>query len=229
MIKAIQGISLLDFPGKISAVVFIGGCNFRCPFCHNSDLVIPEKVRSVPNISIEKAIEEISKRRKLIDGVTITGGEPLLFPELRGLVKRVKELGLEVKVDTNGAFPSRLESLLNLVDYIAMDIKTSPDKYSLATGGRCNFKRIRESMEMLLWNDTDYEFRTTLVPGIVDESDIRKIATMIKGAKRYALQMYRPGDTLQPAFMPNSYSKERMENMRKIAEGFIEKVDLRLN
>ncbi len=229
MIKAIQGVSLLDFPGKISSVIFIGGCNFRCPFCHNPELVLPSEVKKAPDLSLCDALEEIKERKKLIDGVAITGGEPLLFPALGDLLKEIKNLGLETKVDTNGAFPKRLKRILPFTDYVAMDVKTSPEKYSLATGGRCNFARVKKSMELLLNSDVNYEFRTTLVPGIVDEKDVRKIVSMIKRAKKYALQMYRPGRTLHPDFVPKSYSRKRMEEMKEIAKNFVGNVELRIS
>lgn len=227
MIKGIQGISLLDYPGRISSVIFIGGCNFRCPFCHNPELVDPEKIKTTPGIGVEEALDELKKRSKFIEGVAITGGEPLLFPGIVELVRRIKELGLSVKIDTNGSFPKRLEKLLPYADYIAMDIKTSPEKYLLATGGRCDFRRVSASMDILLSSGMDYEFRTTLVPSVVEEEDIEQIASMIGGAKKYALQIYRPGKTLQPDFVSASYSKDRMERMKRIAEKFIKNVELR--
>ncbi len=228
MIKGIQGTSLLDYPEKISSVIFIGGCNFRCPFCHNPELVRPEDVRGAPNISIKEAVEELKRRSKFIEGVAITGGEPLLFPAIEELIKGIKEIGLSVKVDTNGSFPDRLRRIIPYVDYIAMDLKTSPEKYPIATGNRCNFRKIFRSVEVLLSSDIEYEFRTTLVPGVVDEKDVERIASMIKSAHKYALQVYRPGNTLDPGFVSVSYSRDRMEVMKGIAEEFVENVELRV-
>lgn len=228
MIKGLQGTSLLDYPGRISSVIFIGGCNFRCPFCHNPELVEPEKIKSTPVIEIEEALNELRRRSKFIEGVAITGGEPLLFSYIEELVIRIKEMGLSVKIDTNGAFPERLKRVIKDADYIAMDLKTSPEKYLLATGGRCDFHKVFRSMKILLSSGIDYEFRTTLVPSVVEEEDIERIASMIEGARKYALQIYRPGKTLAPDFVSVSYPKDRMEEMKKIAEKFIKNVELRI-
>jgi pyruvate formate lyase activating enzyme len=134
LIKGFSGTTLIDFPGKIASIIFIGGCNFRCPICHNPELVLPELLRELKDIDEEYIIKEIERRKGFIDGVVITGGEPLLYDETIELAKRIKENGLLVKLDTNGSFPERLKKIIPFVDYIAMDIKTSLERYNHAAG-----------------------------------------------------------------------------------------------
>ena len=209
VIKGLQKTTLLDFPGKVACTVFTAGCNFRCPFCHNASLVAcPD---AVDEISEEEFFSYISKRKGILDGVAITGGEPLVSAGIEDFIKKIKSLGLLVKLDTNGAFPSRLEALLDagLVDYVAMDIKNSREKYA-KTVGLPNFpEAIERSIDIIMEKAPDYEFRTTVVRELHEPQDIVAIAERIKNAKRYFLQSYvDSGDILCEGF--SAYSAEEM-------------------
>ncbi len=190
-IAHLQPLSLIDYPEKLSAVVFTVGCNFRCPYCYNSELVLPEKINAISLVSEDEIFSFLTQRQGLLDGVVISGGEPLLQPGLRDFIAGVKELGFLIKLDTNGTFPQRLEKLLhnNLLDYVAMDIKRSTDYYETGTGVKVDLQQITASIDLIINYAPDYEFRTTVVPDI-DEQEIIKITAMITGAKRYILQPF---------------------------------------
>ncbi|MEJ2567384.1 MAG: anaerobic ribonucleoside-triphosphate reductase activating protein [candidate division WOR-3 bacterium] len=228
MIKSFLGTSVIEFPGKISAVVFIGGCNLRCPFCYNLDLVLPERLEKIPDIPQRNIIKELKKRKGFIDGVSITGGEPLISPELPDFIKRIKnEVNIDIKIDTNGMLPEKLKEVLSFVDYISMDIKTSPLKYPLATGNKAEFKDVEKSIEVIK-KTTDYEFRTTMVPGIVDKEDIKKICEKIGKVKKYVLQNFRNSKTLSPEFSKKKpYPKEYLKETSLILEDYAEIVEIR--
>ncbi|MFH0818295.1 MAG: anaerobic ribonucleoside-triphosphate reductase activating protein [Candidatus Micrarchaeota archaeon] len=206
-------MSFVDYPDNVCLTIFTGGCNYRCPFCHNADLVLsPEKFETVP---LERMLFEITKRKKLIDGITISGGEPLLNENIMELITPVKEMGLAVKLDTNGAFPEQLKKLLDsgMLDYVAMDIKTSPEKYSEACGIDVNFEQVRKSAELLRASPINYEFRTTAVPGLVEKEDINNIGEWLFGAKNYYLQQFAPTGSLSA-----EYRKKRAHPPEKLAE-----------
>lgn len=218
-IKGLQKTTLLDFPEKLACTVFTGGCNFRCPFCHNASLVL--RTNEVESISEEEFFSYLSKRSGMLDGVCITGGEPLLSPDIEEFIKKIRSFGLLVKLDTNGTFPKKLESLLNqgLLDYVAMDIKNSKEKYALTSGVKEFPSEIEESINLIIAKAPDYEFRTTVVRELHDEEDILNIARRIKNSKKYFLQAYvDSGDTIEQGF--SSYSTTEMleilENTRKI-------------
>ena len=187
-IQGLQKLTLLDYPGKVACTLFTGGCNFRCPFCHNKELVVgmPQ-----PALDLEEVMGFLHKRAGLLDGVCITGGEPLLHAELGELLNAIRQLGYSIKLDTNGSRPQFLKTLVaaGLVDYVAMDIKNAPDKYG-QTIGLSNFDLgpIEESVQFLLSAAVDYEFRTTVVKELHQASDFVQIGQWIKGAKRYFLQ-----------------------------------------
>ncbi len=227
MIRGFSGTTLIDFPGRIASIVFIGGCNFRCPFCHNPELVLPDLIQKLPILTPEKVLEELQNRRGFIQGVTITGGEPLVWDRLIDFVMEIKSLGLEVKIDTNGSFPERLKELKNLVDYVAMDIKSSPSKYHLATGTDIGLDKLKESIAIVK-TFRDYEFRTTVVPGFVDQEDIHEIGEIIKGAKRYILQQFKPTKAIDPdtlSIIP--YTLERLEGFREAIKDYVDEVLIR--
>jgi len=228
LIKSFLGTSIIEYPGKIASVVFIGGCNLRCPFCHNLDLVLPELIEKVPDIPAEQVIEDLKKRKGFIDGVSFTGGEPLLFPGLPDFFARIKkELELDIKLDTNGTLPDKLRAVLSDVDYISMDIKTSPIKYPLATGKKAKFEDIEDSIEIIK-GTKEYEFRTTMVPGIVEKEDIKKICKKIKKVKRYVLQGFRNAKTLSPEFSEiTPYSKEYLMEASELLNDCAELVKVR--
>jgi len=196
-ILGLHTLTLLDYPGKVACTVFTGGCNLRCPFCHNASMVIDTRDQQV--IAQEEVFSFLKKRRGVLDGVCITGGEPLLQPELEGFLRRVREMGYSVKLDTNGCFPQRLKAITaeGLVDYIAMDIKSSPRNYAQAAGiSDFDISGVRESIRFLLSGPIDYEFRTTVVKGLHDAEILREAALLIQGAKRYFLQKFEDSGDL---------------------------------
>lgn len=189
-------LTLLDFPGHIACTLFTAGCNFRCPFCHNSPLV---RDGGEENIGEEEFFTFLSKREGILDGVAITGGEPLLQKDISSFIKRIKDMGYATKLDTNGSFPERLRELIDggLVDYVAMDIKNSPDKYPLTCGFDIDFDRVSESIRLLLEGKVEYEFRTTTVKGYHTAEDFEEIGRLISGAERYFIQRFEDsGDIL---------------------------------
>lgn len=224
-IQGFQKLTLLDFPGKMACTVFTGGCNFRCPFCHNASLV---KDPLCYTSSANEVLEYLKKRKGILDGVCITGGEPLLQPDLEDYIKRIKELGYSVKLDTNGYLPDRLENLLKtgLIDYVAMDIKSSKNGYSKAAGIDIDIERIEKSVELLKNGDIPFEFRTTVVKGIHSVNDLKGIAEWIKGTKKYFLQKYKDsGDILGDGC--DDFSESEMDEFLKIVKAVIPEAEIR--
>ena len=223
-INGLLKLTLLDFPGKCACTVFFAGCNFRCPFCHNATLVRGEG----ENITEEEFFRFLSKREGVLDGVAITGGEPLLQKDIVPFIKRIKDMGFAVKLDTNGSFPRKLKELVEsgLVDYVAMDIKSSPEGYGRAAGCPVNMENVRESVDFLLSDAVDYEFRTTVAKGAVLFSDMDGIGELIKGAKRYFLQGFvDSGDILGEGCGP--YTEEEMKEMLETVKKHVPTAELR--
>ena len=195
-IHGLQKMTLLDFPGKVACTVFLGGCDFRCPFCHNFELVDG----SAPAIMDENELFAfLEKRCGLLDGVAVTGGEPCLRPDLPALLRRVRQLGYAVKLDTNGTHPALLSQILDegLVDYVAMDIKNRPEKYAMTAGlASVDLTPVRESVKLLMGGGTDYEFRTTVVDELHEPEDFEAIAAWIAGARHYFLQPFTDRDSV---------------------------------
>jgi pyruvate formate lyase activating enzyme len=202
IIGGLQKTTLIDFPGKIAATVFTSGCNFFCPWCYSAELVLPEKIKKHPRISEEEFFNFLKSRQGLLEGVAICGGEPTLQADLPDFIKKIKELGFLVKLDTNGSNPRMLKDLIDgkKIDYVAMDIKTSKEKYEETLKGNVNMKDIEESVKILKEGKLDYEFRTTVVPGIHKKEDILALAQWIKGAPKYYLQKFMPAKTIDPGF-----------------------------
>lgn len=189
-------LSLNDYPGKMACTLFTGGCNLRCPFCHNGPLVLDVPA---PEVSSEEFFAFLQKRKGILDGVCISGGEPLLQPDIEEFIGKVKALGYSVKLDTNGTMPEKLIALCEkgLVDYVAMDIKNSKAKYGLTVGiDKFDTANIEKSVEYLLLGKVDYEFRTTLVAEFHTPQDIVDIGKWISGAKRYYMAVFRDGETV---------------------------------
>lgn len=195
--------SLIDFPGKICAVLFTEGCTFRCPFCHNPGLVLPPQFSPMPLFE-EEVLSFLEKRKGKLDGVVITGGEPTMHKDLEAFIKKVKELGYALKLDTNGTNPSTIENLIkqNLVDYIAMDIKASFAKYTILAGVSVDTQLIEKTIRLLIDRAKEYEFRTTIIKELHDAQEVSSMAKAISGAKRYILQKFRPDVILDPSFKP---------------------------
>ena len=203
-LAGLQKLTLLDFPGHVACTVFTAGCNLRCPFCHNSELVLPE--RKPPLMGEEEFFSFLSKRKGILEGVCVTGGEPLLQKDIADFLRRTKELGFAVKLDTNGCFPGKLRELVEqgLVDFVAMDIKNSPARYGETVGiPAFDLTAVEESVDYLMSGAVDYEFRTTVAAQFHDEQSFHDIGRWIAGAKRYALQEFRDsGDVLAGGLAP---------------------------
>lgn len=227
-IQGIQKVTLLDFPGKIACTVFVSGCNFRCPFCHNPSLVTVDKNTS-PEMSEEDFFAFLAGRTGKLDGVCVTGGEPLLQPDIQSFLRKIRNLGFAVKLDTNGSFPSLLKELLDygLLDYVAMDIKNAPDCYGPASGLKNPpMKEVEESIRILLSGTVPFEFRTTVVDELHDAPKMKKLAQWICGAPRYYLQEFSDsGDILRPGL--HACSPEKMHALSRAAAEYVPSVKIR--
>jgi pyruvate formate lyase activating enzyme len=210
----IQKTSLADYPNHVATVLFTPGCNLRCPFCHNWRIVVDPKP---PFLNEETALKILEGRKKYVDTVVISGGEPTMHKELPKFLKKLKERGFTVKLDTNGFFPDVLEECLAYVDYVALDVKTSLEKYPrLGAKETAGFLR---AIEMLKMGKVDYEFRTTVVPGFVDAEDISRIGELVKGSKTLALQQFVTGDTLDRSLSSlKPYAQEIVAKYAKTLE-----------
>lgn len=227
VIHGIQKLTLVDFPHFTSCILFSGGCNFRCPFCQNSSLVLDP--RSQPIIGEDEIFSFLQKRKKMLEGVVITGGEPTLNGDLLLFMEKIKALGYKIKLDTNGYKPDVLQRAIEMgvVDYVAMDIKTSLDEYPLLTGIKnINTDLIEESISILLKNEIDYEFRTTVVKELHNEKNFEKIGKIVEGAKNYFLQTFiDSGNTIEKGL--SSPSLESLESYKEILNSYIENVSIR--
>lgn len=227
-IKGMEKASLLDYPGKVCAVVFLADCNFRCPFCQNPDLI--NRPDQLPNMPEQELFRLLKARGKWLDAVCISGGEPCLHKGLPAFAKRVKEKGFLVKLDTNGSNPRMIKHMLDgkLVDYIAMDIKGPLDKYAEIAGVPVDFRKLEQSIELIRNSGIDHEFRTTVLPKLLNEQDMIKIGKWLKGSRLYAIQQFRPTNTLDPEFkQESSYSREELESFKKLLETYFVQVELR--
>ena len=225
-LHGLQKMTLLDFPGRVACTVFLGGCDFRCPFCHNFELV---DGTAEPVMDSEEFLSFLSKRNGLLDGVAFTGGEPLLHPGLPELMRQIRGMGFAVKLDTNGYHPDRLRAVLDesLVDYTAMDVKNSPGKYALTCGvEKIDLSRIRESIAILKEGKSDYEFRTTVVHPLHENEDFEAIGAEIRGAKRYFLQRFTDRDTV-PFQNLSAPAPEEMARFAATASRFVPDTFLR--
>ena len=226
-IYGFQKTTLLDYPGHVAATVFVGGCNFRCPFCHNGLLVLEPAAQ--PRIREEEVLSYLKKRQGILEGICVTGGEPTLQPDLAGFIRRLKGLGYLVKLDTNGSCPQVLEQLLQegLLDYVAMDIKASPDNYATAAGLKeIDFDRIRQSIRLLMESNISYEFRTTVVKGIHTLEEFEEIGRLLQGCRAYFLQGFRESESMIGQGC-QAFSAQEMEKMAELAGKYIDRVELR--
>ena len=225
-IHGLQKMTLLDYPGKVACTVFFGGCDMRCPFCHNAELLDG----TAPSVmDEEELLAFLKKRRGLLDGVAVTGGEPLLQKDLPELAARIRDLGYPIKLDTNGTHPDRLDRMIRdgLVQYVAMDIKNSPERYAETVGlQQFDIEPVRKSVQILLEGRTDYEFRTTTVAEFHDDESFEKIGPWIRGAKRYYLQRFTDRDTV-PFEGLHAPAEERMKHWADIIRPYIPAVELR--
>lgn len=226
-IHGLNKTTLLDYPGRVAATLFTGNCNFRCPFCQNKDLVLnPE---SQPVLDLEEIYAFLSKRRNILSGVCITGGEPTLQDDLELFIEKIKSLGYQIKLDTNGYKPDVLKNLVNrkLIDYVAMDIKSSKENYGTACGiTAINLDNIENSVDFLLTGKVEYEFRTTVVKELHTAEDFEKIGKWLCGASAYFLQSYKESDgVIKPGF--HAYEKEELLSFKRQLDKTIRRVELR--
>lgn len=228
-INGLQKLTLLDFPGHVACTVFSAGCDLRCPFCHNASLVIGEAEEIMGE---EEFFSFLSKRTGILDGVAFTGGEPLMQRGILDFAKRIREMGFAVKLDTNGTFPDRLRDMIDAgaVDYVAMDIKNSPAKYSRTVGVDVDgglFEKIRESAAMLIsGGNVDYEFRTTVTAELHDKDDFLAIGEWIRGARRYYLQQFRDSGELLGGGL-SAPTPDAMAEFADIVRPYVGEVGLR--
>lgn len=228
-ISGFQKTSLIEYPGKIVSIIFTQGCNFKCPYCHNSDLISSESFTR-EYFPLDYIFSFLRKRKGLIDGISITGGEPTLQAGLYDFLTEIKDMNLCVKLDTNGSNPELIKLLIkdNLIDYIAMDIKGPLDKYEEITGAKIKAETIYTSISLIQNSGIDYEFRTTVVPGIHDKEDLQDIALLIKGDNQYFIQNFRANNTYNPDLMKlNGFPPAVLEEFKDIACSYIKKVELR--
>ncbi len=244
-IGGFQKFTLVDYPEKLACTVFFSGCSFRCPWCHNKELVLPEEIRNHPQIPLEEVFEFLKKREGRLEGVVLTGGEPTINPDLPSFCRRVKEMEYNVKLDTNGCNPEMIKKLTseNLIDYVAMDIKSPREKYFQAIGGKIFFEEvdggrgdfwknnlldnIEKSIDFLKEERVEYEFRTTVVPGLLSERDVKKIAKWISPAQRYYLQEFRPAEEVPNHVKKALYEEDFLRKLAKEIEPFFGECGLR--
>ncbi|MCS7115153.1 MAG: anaerobic ribonucleoside-triphosphate reductase activating protein [Nitrososphaerota archaeon] len=222
--SGLQKTSLIDYPDKVAAVLFTPGCNLRCPYCYNWRIVVDPKP---PFLNENTAMQILEERKKYVDAVVVTGGEPTIHKELPRFLKRLKEKGFAVKLDTNGLNAKVLEECLPYVDYVALDVKTTPEKYSLL--GAKETAELMRTIEFLKAGKVEYEFRTTVVPKLVEEGDIARIGEIVKGAENYALQQFIPGDTLDEEYRNiKPYPSETIEKMAETLRKHVNNVVMRV-
>lgn len=227
-IAGIQKLTLLDYPGTVACTLFTQGCNFRCPFCQNASLVLPEQYPDP--LPSDEILDFLRKRYGILEGVAITGGEPLLQPDIADFLARVKEIGYRIKLDTNGTNPDALAELMEegLVDRVAMDIKASPDGYHVAAGlSRVAVDRIDKTRVLLMSGRTPFEFRTTVVNGIHTDEEMRKIAEWIAGDEEYYLQQYRESGEIVDRTGLTSPDEAQMRHYADIVRAFVPNVQIR--
>ncbi len=228
LIGGFQKVSLIDYPGKMCAIIFTQGCNFRCPYCHNPELVKPELFgKTIPEREIFSFLEG---RKEKLDAVEITGGEPTLQSDLLSFIKKVKNKGFLIKLDSNGTNPEVLEKAIKkeLVDYLAMDIKAPLEKYRKVVNVDVDIEKIKASIGLIMNSGLDYEFRTTIVKSLLTKDDIIKIGKLIKGADNYFLQKFAPTKTLNPEFTSEiTYSDEELQELAQKLKNFVKNCGIR--
>ncbi|MFH1894329.1 MAG: anaerobic ribonucleoside-triphosphate reductase activating protein [Patescibacteria group bacterium] len=225
IIGGLQELTLIDYPGRLAATVFLCGCNFRCPWCYSSEIVLPEKIKVQPEFSEKEFFEFLKQRKNLIEGVVLCGGEPTMSKDLTPLIKKIKKEGFFVKLDTNGTNPKMLKELIDkkLVDYVAMDLKAPKEKYNNVSGVKVDIKKIQKSIDILKEGKVDYELRTTVIPGFHKKEDLLSMAKWISGAKKYYLQNFLPEKTLDKRFEAlKPYPVEFLLEIQKAISPFFE-------
>lgn len=229
-ISGLQKTSLLDYPDKVSAIIFTQGCGFRCGYCHNPEL-IPAATKEEGGFKTEEILEFLNKRKKVLDAVVITGGEPTLQRDLLDFIRQVKKLGYLVKLDTNGTNPEMLKKIIKegLVDYIAMDIKAPLKNYHRVTQTKVDLAKIKTSIKLIMKSGIDYEFRSTILPRLHNKEEVKEMARLIKGAEKYFLQAFLNQGKLWDKTLSGekSFSQKEMKELAEICEQFVKKCGIR--
>jgi pyruvate formate lyase activating enzyme len=229
LISGIQKVTLIDYPGKIACVLFTHGCNFRCAFCHNPELVL-EKPDLERVLEHKEVFDFLDTRKGKLDGVVITGGEPLLHPKLFSFIQKIKKKGFFVKLDTNGSFPKPLGKMLEagLLDYVAMDVKTDLKNYRKITSWDGDVQKIRDSIAQIINKAPEYEFRSTLVKGLHSRKDVLEIAKLVRGARKFTVQNFISSETISKDLgKKNEFKRAELEKFSKILEEYVKEVDIR--
>ncbi len=229
-IAGLQKLTLIDYPGKLACTVFLAGCNFRCPWCYSKELVLPEEIKKQPKISEKEFFNFLKKRKGLLEGVVLCGGEPTIFKNLPNFAKKIKKLGFSVKLDTNGSNPEMIKEMINkhLIDYVAMDVKLPKEEYSKVFFDKTKVEDINESINILKKGKVGFEFRTTVVPTIHKKGDILKIVHWIRPASKYFLQNFRAEKTIDPGFEKiKPYPREFLLEIIKTIAPFFETCEVR--
>ena len=232
IIGGLQKLTLIDYPSKLAATVFLTGCNFQCPWCYSAELVLPDKIKKQLKVSEKDFFGFLKSRKELLEGVVVCGGEPTVNKDLPKFIKKIKKIGYVVKIDTNGSNPKMLKDLIDkkLIDYVAMDVKAplKSQKYNKIIGVRINLDKIKKSIEIIKNSGIDYEFRTTVIPFFHNKKDILQIAREISPAKRYYLQNFRPEKTIEPKFEKiKPYPNKELLKIVKAISPFFEVCRLR--
>jgi len=226
-IGGLQKTSLLDYPDTLSMIIWTAGCNFRCPFCYNKQLVLGK----TEIISEETILSFLEKRRDVLEGLSISGGEPLLQEDIVDFTEKVKKLNYLIKIDTNGAFPEKLEELIDkkLVDYVSMDVKAPKEKYNQLAGVKTDLSKIEQSIDLIKNEAPDYEFKTTVVPGMLNKKNIVEIAKWLEGSKQYYIQQFKSDSPLVSSKLNDvvPYSKEKLSDMLHDIKPFFNNCSLR--
>lgn len=232
LVSGIQQFTLLDYPGKVAAIVFVPGCTFRCGFCHNSEFVLPEKIQKLaPHfITPQAVLNFLRKRSGKLEGVVISGGEPTVMPDLPEFIRNVKRLGFLVKLDTCGRHPQMVKDLVQekLVDYVAMDVKTSPAHYRKLVGPGANVADLRKSIRFLMKDTVEYEFRSTLIKEVHPPAVLREMGEWVAGAKVWYLQRFRNGETLDPTFANyRAFTDKELKKIKQSLGKYVKRVVIR--
>ena len=233
LITAVNKLTLVDYPGQLAAIIFTGGCNIRCGYCHNADFVLPERLEKIKNsfIPFEAVKNFLESRKGLLDAVVFCGGEPTLQSDLIEKCKEVKAMGFKVKVDTNGLSPETIQKLLNAkaVDYFAMDLKSSLDEsYSKITGTKIDTSKLQKSIQLIQNSGVDYEFRSTILPDFHTKEVLEQMAKTIKGSPLWALQNFRNKSTLDKSFEKKSgFTKQALEEIQELVKPYVKRVEIR--
>ena len=231
IIGGLEKLSLLDYPDHLAAIIFTQGCNFRCHFCYNPMLVLPQegedkknnkKEKGFPPLSTEDLFLFLRERYGRLDGVVITGGEPTLHPDLPDFIKQIKDIGYDVKLDTNGTNPEMLASLLEagLLDYVAMDLKAPFEKYEEIVGVKADYNNLKKSVKMIIKSGLPHEFRTTVVPGLLEKADFKSMGQLIKGTKHWYLQTFKSDTALvdMEYYGQKPYTRQEMKEFATIGQ-----------